>query len=60
LLRDPVLYTRLSQEARDYAREWADDRLAAKLAELYRRILAGADCPVLLSGASRLERLPSE
>ena len=60
LVRDPVLCTRLSQEARDYAREWADDRLAAKLAELYRRILEHADCPVPLSGTSRLERLPSE
>jgi len=45
LLCDPALRSRLSQEARDYAREWADDRLAAKLAECYRRILETADRP---------------
>lgn len=38
LLRDPALRSRLSHEASDYAREWADDRLAARLAELYRGI----------------------
>lgn len=43
LLCDPALRSRLSQEARDYAREWADDRMAAKLAECYRRILETAD-----------------
>lgn len=48
LLRDPPLRSRLSQEARDYAREWADDRMAAKLAECYRRILKAADCPLLV------------
>ncbi|MHB8902773.1 MAG: glycosyltransferase [Thermoguttaceae bacterium] len=45
LLCDPALRSRLSQEARDYAREWADDRMAAKLAECYRRILETADRP---------------
>jgi len=45
LLRDPSLRIRLSQEAHEYAREWADDRLAAKLAELYRRIPEIEGCP---------------
>jgi glycosyltransferase involved in cell wall biosynthesis len=55
LMRDPALRSRLSQEARQYAGEWADDRLAAKLAERYHRILeAAAHCP--LSG-SPLENL---
>jgi glycosyltransferase involved in cell wall biosynthesis len=44
LLRDPVLRSRLSHGARDYAREWADDRLAAKLAGLYRSIANATDC----------------
>jgi glycosyltransferase involved in cell wall biosynthesis len=44
LLRDSGLRSRLSQGARDYAREWADDRLAAKLAELYRSIANATDC----------------
>jgi hypothetical protein len=44
LLRDPNLRSRLSQEARDYAREWADDRMAAKLAACYRRIVEAAEC----------------
>jgi glycosyltransferase involved in cell wall biosynthesis len=43
LLRDPTLRSRLSQEARDYAREWADDRMAAKLAACYRRIVEAAE-----------------
>lgn len=47
LLRDPALRSRMSQEARDYAREWADDRMAAKLAACYRRVLEPADCPLL-------------
>jgi len=46
LLRDPSLRIRLSQEAHEYAREWADDRLAAKLAEFYRRIPEIEGCPV--------------
>ena len=45
LLCDPALCSRLSQEARDYAREWADDRMAARLAECYRRILGTAGQP---------------
>ena len=42
VLREPALRGRLAQEARAYAREWADDRLAAKLAACYRRILDAA------------------
>lgn len=58
VLRDPALRARLSQEARDYAREWADDRLAAKLAELYRSTLESADRALLVP--PRLERLLGE
>ncbi|MEW5892710.1 MAG: glycosyltransferase [Pseudomonadota bacterium] len=36
LLEDAKLRRRLADEARAYAREWADDRLAGRLAELYR------------------------
>ncbi len=46
VLRDPVLRNSLSQEARDYALEWADDRIATKLAELYQRILQAAGGPL--------------
>jgi glycosyltransferase involved in cell wall biosynthesis len=49
VLSDPGLRSRLSQDARDYAREWADDRLAAKLADLYRRIVEAADRPLLVA-----------
>ncbi|MGK2951706.1 MAG: glycosyltransferase [Thiobacillus sp.] len=49
VLSDPVLRSGLSQDARDYAREWADDRLAAKLADLYRRIVEAADRPLLVA-----------
>lgn len=38
LMTDPALRHRLSAEAREYAREWADDRMAGRLAELYRRL----------------------
>ncbi len=38
LMQDPVLRQRLSVEARDYALEWADDRMAARLATLYRSL----------------------
>jgi glycosyltransferase involved in cell wall biosynthesis len=48
LMRDPALRRRLSHEARDYAGEWADDRLAARLAERY-RCLVGAAAPLPLS-----------
>jgi 1,2-diacylglycerol 3-alpha-glucosyltransferase len=44
LLQDQALRSRLAQEAHVYAGEWADDRLAAKLAKLYRHILEAADC----------------
>lgn len=49
VLNDPGLRSRLSQDARDYAREWADDRLAAKLAGLYHRIVEAADRPLLVA-----------
>lgn len=39
LLTDPSLRRRLGDEARAYAREWADDMLAGRLAELYRTML---------------------
>jgi glycosyltransferase involved in cell wall biosynthesis len=38
LISDSELRARLSSEARDYAREWADDRMAARLAGLYRSL----------------------
>ncbi|MDR3394327.1 MAG: glycosyltransferase [Parasulfuritortus sp.] len=38
LMQDPVLRQRLSAEARDYALEWADDRMAGRLATLYRSL----------------------
>jgi glycosyltransferase involved in cell wall biosynthesis len=38
LMQDPVLRQRLSVEARDYALEWADDRMAGRLATLYRSL----------------------
>ena len=40
LLRDQDLRNRLSLEGREYATEWSDDRLAGKMAELYRQIVA--------------------
>ncbi|WP_211364079.1 glycosyltransferase [Propionivibrio limicola] len=40
LLRDSALHQRLSSEARDYAREWSSDALAARMAGLYRQILS--------------------
>lgn len=49
LLLEPGLRSRLSQEARDYAREWSDDRLAARLAALYRRIPETAGCTASMS-----------
>ncbi|NWG87270.1 MAG: glycosyltransferase [Hydrogenophilaceae bacterium] len=36
VLEDGALRARLADEAREYAREWADDRLAGRLASLYR------------------------
>ncbi|NTV93933.1 MAG: glycosyltransferase family 4 protein [Thiobacillus sp.] len=39
LLDDHERRARLAAEARDYAREWADDRMAARLAGLYRTLL---------------------
>lgn len=38
LLADADLRRQLSAEARQYAREWADDRMAARMAELYRSL----------------------
>ncbi len=39
LLMDDALRRRLSDEARVYAREWADDRMAARLAVLYASLI---------------------
>lgn len=41
LLGDPALRARLSAEARAYAAEWSDDKLAGRLADLYRQLVAG-------------------
>jgi 1,2-diacylglycerol 3-alpha-glucosyltransferase len=38
LMLDRDLRQRLSAEAREYAREWADDRMAGRLAALYRSL----------------------
>jgi 1,2-diacylglycerol 3-alpha-glucosyltransferase len=38
LMTDQALRHRLSAEAREYAREWADDRMAGRLAALYRSL----------------------
>lgn len=40
LLRDPALRKQLAAEGRDYAGEWSDDRLAGKMADLYRKIVS--------------------
>ena len=40
LLGDPELWAQLSAEGRDYASEWSDDKLAGRMAELYRQIVA--------------------
>ena len=53
LLRDRALRDRLSHEARDYAREWADDRLAQKLAELYRRVVESGGHPASRHAGAR-------
>lgn len=42
LLRDAPLRRRLGEEGQAYAAEWSDTALAARLAELYRRIVAGS------------------
>ena len=41
LLGDTALHARLSTEARAYAAEWSDDKLAGRLADLYRQLVAG-------------------
>ena len=47
LLLDPRLRKRLAEEGRAYAVEWSDETLSGKMAELYRRIVAGqAEQPV--------------
>lgn len=38
VVRDAVLRGKLAREARDYAQEWSDHRLAAKLAGFYREL----------------------
>lgn len=40
LLRNEALRRQLSREAREHAAAWADERLAGRLAELYRQIVA--------------------
>lgn len=38
VLADAGLRSRLAEDARDYARDWADDRMASRLAALYRTL----------------------
>ncbi|TCJ18219.1 glycosyltransferase family 4 protein [Parasulfuritortus cantonensis] len=40
LLEDDPKRARLAAEARSYARDWADDRMAGRLAELYRGLVS--------------------
>ena len=40
LLGDPARHAQLSAEARAYAAEWSDDKLAGRLADLYRQLVA--------------------
>ena len=42
LLLNADLRRRLAAEARDYAMEWADERMAGRLADLYRSLVRGA------------------
>lgn len=46
LINDSILRQRLSVEAREYASEWSDTAMAARLAQLYRRISGGAKLEV--------------
>jgi glycosyltransferase involved in cell wall biosynthesis len=57
VLRDPVLRGELSREARDYAQDWADDRCAKKLADVYRNLCADKS---QLAGAQHDRRPPSQ
>lgn len=41
ILQDQPLRTRLASEARDFAAEWSDRRMAERLAELYRSLASG-------------------
>ena len=41
LLSDSELRAQLSADGRDYAGEWSDDRLAGKMADLYRQMVTG-------------------
>ena len=41
LLGDSALRAQLSAEGREYAGEWSDDRLAGKMADLYRQMVSG-------------------
>lgn len=41
LLGDSTLRAQLSAEGREYAGEWSDDRLAGKMADLYRQMVGG-------------------
>jgi glycosyltransferase involved in cell wall biosynthesis len=42
LLLNAELRRRLAAEARDYAMEWADERMAGRLADLYRSLVRGS------------------
>ena len=42
LLQDPAMRARLSREARSYATEWSAPRMAARMLELYARVLDAA------------------
>ncbi|MGH8659295.1 MAG: glycosyltransferase [Gammaproteobacteria bacterium] len=39
LLSDPHLRTRVSQEAREYAKEWGDDKLGAEMLSFYVQVI---------------------
>jgi glycosyltransferase involved in cell wall biosynthesis len=41
VLRDRDLQQRLARDGREFANEWSDERLAGRMAELYRTIQAG-------------------
>lgn len=58
MLTDAPMRHRLGVEARDYAQEWSDDRLARRLSNLYRDV-AGQASPcqeILRAQSQRLAR----
>jgi 1,2-diacylglycerol 3-alpha-glucosyltransferase len=48
LLGDDRLRAQLGEQARAYAREWSDDTLAGRLAELYRALVVQGSRPLVL------------